>query len=938
MMFVCFEGGWQMVYYHFFLSYGHDVCLLWRGLTNGILSLFSLLRTWCLFALKGADKWYTITFLLSYGHDVCLLWRGLTNGILSLFSLLRTWCLFALKGADKWYTITFLSPTDMMFVCFEGGWQMVYYHFSLSYGHDVCLLWRGLTNGILSLFSLLRTWCLFALKGADKWYTITFLSPTDMMFVCFAGSWQMVYYHFFLSYGHDVCLLCRELTNGILSLFSLLRTWCLFALQGADKWYTITFFSPTDMMFVCFAGSWQMVYYHFFLSYGHDVCLLWRGLTNGILSLFSLLRTWCLFALKGADKWYTITFFSPTDMMFVCFEGGWQMVYYHFFLSYGHDVCLLWRGLTNGILSLFSLLRTWCLFALKGADKWYTITFFSPTDMMFVCFEGGWQMVYYHFFLSYGHDVCLLCRELTNGILSLFSLLRTWCLFALQGADKWYTITFFSPTDMMFVCFAGSWQMVYYHFFLSYGHDVCLLCRELTNGILSLFSLLRTWCLFALKGADKWYTITFFSPTDMMFVCFEGGWQMVYYHFFLSYGHDVCLLWRGLTNGILSLFSLLRTWCLFALKGADKWYTITFFSPTDMMFVCFEGGWQMVYYHFFLSYGHDVCLLWRGLTNGILSLFSLLQTWLFVCFEGGWQMVYYHFSLSLGHDACLLCRELTNGILSLFSLLRTWCLLALKGADKWYTITFFSPTDMMFVCFEGGWQMVYYHFFLSYGHDVCLLCRGLTNGILSLFSLLRTWYLLALQGADKWYTSVWLLLLFPLLRTWCLFALKGADKWYTITFSLSLGLDTCLLCRELTNGIPVFDFCPFFLSYGHDVCWLCRELTNGIPVFDENGNRLGVSRRAATSAIAQVVVSRILMATPGMCQYCFLFSCLSFWISTHSLFYPTGNNGGGGGAVQFCRKFHFVSVWHMKMRGCKLAFSVWFLFSFPRFWIIKRAL
>lgn len=43
-----------------------------------------------------------------------------------------------------------------------------------------------------------------------------------------------------------------------------------------------------------------------------------------------------------------------------------------------------------------------------------------------------------------------------------------------------------------------------------------------------------------------------------------------------------------------------------------------------------------------------------------------------------------------------------------------------------------------------------------------------------------------------------------------------------------------------------------------------RELTNGIPVFDENGNRVGESSKAAVSAISQVVVSRILMATPGM--------------------------------------------------------------------------
>lgn len=44
----------------------------------------------------------------------------------------------------------------------------------------------------------------------------------------------------------------------------------------------------------------------------------------------------------------------------------------------------------------------------------------------------------------------------------------------------------------------------------------------------------------------------------------------------------------------------------------------------------------------------------------------------------------------------------------------------------------------------------------------------------------------------------------------------------------------------------------------------CRELTNGIPVFDENGNRVGTSSRAAASAITQVVVSRIVMAMPGM--------------------------------------------------------------------------
>ncbi|XP_040828391.1 sideroflexin-1 isoform X3 [Ochotona curzoniae] len=43
-----------------------------------------------------------------------------------------------------------------------------------------------------------------------------------------------------------------------------------------------------------------------------------------------------------------------------------------------------------------------------------------------------------------------------------------------------------------------------------------------------------------------------------------------------------------------------------------------------------------------------------------------------------------------------------------------------------------------------------------------------------------------------------------------------------------------------------------------------RELKVGIPVTDENGNRLGESANAAQQAIAQVVISRILMAAPGM--------------------------------------------------------------------------
>lgn len=53
-----------------------------------------------------------------------------------------------------------------------------------------------------------------------------------------------------------------------------------------------------------------------------------------------------------------------------------------------------------------------------------------------------------------------------------------------------------------------------------------------------------------------------------------------------------------------------------------------------------------------------------------------------------------------------------------------------------------------------------------------------------------------------------------------------------------------------------------------------RELKHGIPVTDENDNRLGESTKAAQQAISQVVISRILMASPGMGQH-LLFH---FWI------------------------------------------------------------
>ena len=45
-----------------------------------------------------------------------------------------------------------------------------------------------------------------------------------------------------------------------------------------------------------------------------------------------------------------------------------------------------------------------------------------------------------------------------------------------------------------------------------------------------------------------------------------------------------------------------------------------------------------------------------------------------------------------------------------------------------------------------------------------------------------------------------------------------------------------------------------------------REVTQGTPVFTEDGTRLGDSPAAAKKAISQVLMSRNVMAIPGMCE------------------------------------------------------------------------
>lgn len=93
-----------------------------------------------------------------------------------------------------------------------------------------------------------------------------------------------------------------------------------------------------------------------------------------------------------------------------------------------------------------------------------------------------------------------------------------------------------------------------------------------------------------------------------------------------------------------------------------------------------------------------------------------------------------------------------------------------------------------------------------------------------------------------------------------------------ISYTLATGgaVGTALTINKLVKKFPplIGRFVPFTAVAAANCinipCMRSREIMHGIPIFDANGNRLGDSKNAARSAIAQVVFSRIMMATPGM--------------------------------------------------------------------------
>lgn len=71
-----------------------------------------------------------------------------------------------------------------------------------------------------------------------------------------------------------------------------------------------------------------------------------------------------------------------------------------------------------------------------------------------------------------------------------------------------------------------------------------------------------------------------------------------------------------------------------------------------------------------------------------------------------------------------------------------------------------------------------------------------------------------------------------------------------------------ILRQFLSGGYDKGQLDSFLIKFALPL--FIRELQHGIPITDENDNRLGESTKAAQQAISQVVVSRILMASPGM--------------------------------------------------------------------------
>ncbi|KAK6177915.1 hypothetical protein SNE40_012783 [Patella caerulea] len=97
-------------------------------------------------------------------------------------------------------------------------------------------------------------------------------------------------------------------------------------------------------------------------------------------------------------------------------------------------------------------------------------------------------------------------------------------------------------------------------------------------------------------------------------------------------------------------------------------------------------------------------------------------------------------------------------------------------------------------------------------------------------------------------------------------------KQLGLSYVLATGgaVTTALTLNSMVKRFPpiIGRFVPFAAVAAANCinipCMRSREILNGIPVFDEDGTRLGESKKAANSAISQVVVSRIFMATPGM--------------------------------------------------------------------------